>query len=468
MLSKQDPQNRLQDGVMRKEQRARAHRITSVFVEGLFGLHTYNIQVSSTPGAPGPSLLILYGDNGTGKTTILQLVYHLLGREDNRGHRGYLARIPFRRLRVTLDPATTIEADRKSPNLVGGYRLRITKGTTVVSEVEAITDPNLIIQSSTWRPEHRQRWQSFIQALAALDLTFFFLADDRKSYDPRDTEMPAENLDMDSVLTHTLTWQRVRDLRSGDLRLEEIVERLEKWIRDEALKGTNVGEAGTNTVYADIAKRIAQAQRPGRASRAASDNLVESLAALESRSKPFAALGLVSPPKLTEIVNALQSSSAGRRQLIANVVSPYVDSLRARLDALQEIQEILTLFLESINSFFGYKTVSYDLARGLEIATPQGPTLKPSQLSSGERQLLALLAQVLIARRAATVFLIDEPEISLNVKWQRVLVDTLLRLVRGTDVQFILATHSLELLATHRDHVHRLAAPLKDNDIRAV
>ena len=61
-------------------------------------------------------------------------------------------------------------------------------------------------------------------------------------------------------------------------------------------------------------------------------------------------------------------------------------------------------------------------------------------------------------RRAssATIFLIDEPEISLNVKWQRVLVDTLLGLVRGTNVEFILATHSLELLASQREHVYRL------------
>jgi ABC-type glutathione transport system ATPase component len=150
--------------------------------------------------------------------------------------------------------------------------------------------------------------------------------------------------------------------------------------------------------------------------------------------------------------------------LIANVVSPYVESLRARLDALQEIQELITLLLERINAFFRNKTVTYELARGLVIATPQGKPLPPSQLSSGERQLLGLLAQVVVARKAATVFLIDEPEISLNVKWQRVLVDTLLQLVRGNDVQFILATHSLELLATHREHVHRLEAAAKNDD----
>ena len=443
-----------------------SHRIVSVFVENLFGLYTYDIRVGDPSGGPGPTLLVLYGDNGTGKTTILQLVYHLLGKEDNRGHRTYLARIPFRQLRVTLDPPITVEAYRRDPDLVGSYRLRISRGNTVV-EAEVIVESDLTVRSpAKGTPAERQMWNSMLQGIATLDLTFFFLTADRRSDQPQDTEvlMPPEGLEPEVIVRDTLAWRRRREREGVDLRLEETVERLEKWIRDEALKGTHLGEASSHTVYADIAKRIAQTRRPGRPRKAEADQLVKALVALESRSKPYACLGLISAPHLGEIVVALENSAAATRQLIANVVSPYVESLRARLDALQEIQELITLLLERINAFFRNKTVTYELARGLVIATPQGKPLPPSQLSSGERQLLGLLAQVVVARKAATVFLIDEPEISLNVKWQRVLVDTLLQLVRGNDVQFILATHSLELLATHREHVHRLEAAAKNDD----
>jgi hypothetical protein len=301
-------------------------------------------------------------------------------------------------------------------------------------------------------------WNSMLQELTALNLTFFLLTADRRSDQPQGTEvpMPPEGFDPEVIGRHTLARRSGREREGVDLRLEEAIEKLETWIRDEALKGTNLGEAGSHTVYADIAKRIAQTPRPGRPRKAESEQLVKALIELESRSGPYARLGLISAPPLGEILAALEKSAAPTRQLIANVVSPYVESLRARLDALQEIQELVTLFLERINTFFRNKTVSYELARGLAIAASQGDSLRPSQLSSGERQLLGLLAQVVVARKSASVFLIDEPEISLNVKWQRVLVDTLLQLVRGTDVQFILATHSLELLATHREHVHRL------------
>ena len=55
-----------------------------------------------------------------------------------------------------------------------------------------------------------------------------------------------------------------------------------------------------------------------------------------------------------------------------------------------------------------------------------------------------------------SIIIIDEPEISLNVKWQRSLVQTLLDCVEGRAVQFILATHSIELLTHHKDHVLQL------------
>jgi len=436
-----------------------AHRITSVFVEQLFGLHTYDIRISGRPGVRGPTLLILYGDNGTGKTTILQLIYHLLGKEDDRGHRSFLARVPFRRLRVTLDPKVVVEAQRPGPDLVGGYLLSLRYGETLVAEAEAIVDPDLAVRSSSTGTERqRTAWQLLLNALGTLDLTFFLLTDDRRSDQTRNDP---QHIDRETLRR---SWgKQHREKKGADLRLEETVERLEKWIRDEALKASNIGEAGTNTVYVDIAKRLAQTHRPGRPNRTASDQLVRSLVDLELRSKPYASLGLVSHPNLSEIVDVLESVPLARRSLIASVISPYVESLRARLDALQDIQELVTLFLERINSFFRNKSVRYHLSGGLVIDTPQGAPLKPSQLSSGERQLFALLAEVVTARRAASVFLIDEPEISLNIKWQRVLVDTLLQLVRGTDVQFMLATHSVELLATHREHVHRLDGSFSDN-----
>ena len=66
------------------------------------------------------------------------------------------------------------------------------------------------------------------------------------------------------------------------------------------------------------------------------------------------------------------------------------------------------------------------------------------------------MCNTLAARDQASILIIDEPEISLNVKWQRGLVQALLDCIRGSNVQMIFATHSIELLARHKQHVVKL------------
>jgi len=77
--------------------------------------------------------------------------------------------------------------------------------------------------------------------------------------------------------------------------------------------------------------------------------------------------------------------------------------------------------------------------------------MDPEDLSSGEKQLLLLLLTILPLQSQSTVFLIDEPELSLNSSWLRQLINVLLRVIGDSPVEFIMATHSFELLAQHLD-----------------
>lgn len=69
-----------------------------------------------------------------------------------------------------------------------------------------------------------------------------------------------------------------------------------------------------------------------------------------------------------------------------------------------------------------------------------GEKLLPYQLSSGEKQILAILLTVLVEDRLPYVLLMDEPEVSLHVDWQEQLIDLILQL--NPNVQIILTTHS--------------------------
>ncbi len=67
-----------------------------------------------------------------------------------------------------------------------------------------------------------------------------------------------------------------------------------------------------------------------------------------------------------------------------------------------------------------------------------------SQLSSGEKQILIILLSVLLNSDEPIILVLDEPEISLHVDWQRRLIDDLITL--NPDMQIILATHSPAIL----------------------
>ena len=69
-----------------------------------------------------------------------------------------------------------------------------------------------------------------------------------------------------------------------------------------------------------------------------------------------------------------------------------------------------------------------------------GETLFPYQLSSGEKQMLAILLTVLVEDNQPYVLFMDEPEVSLHVEWQKKLIGLILSL--NPNVQIILTTHS--------------------------
>ena len=64
-------------------------------------------------------------------------------------------------------------------------------------------------------------------------------------------------------------------------------------------------------------------------------------------------------------------------------------------------------------------------------------------LSSGEKQVLTLFVEALRAQMNS--FIVDEPEISMHIDWQRALIASLRELNPAS--QIIVATHSPEIMA---------------------
>ncbi|NWA06917.1 AAA family ATPase [Pseudomonas gingeri] len=109
-------------------------------------------------------------------------------------------------------------------------------------------------------------------------------------------------------------------------------------------------------------------------------------------------------------------------------------------------------FLKVVNEFYedSNKSLGIDAVGQLVVVRPGGSECTIEALSSGERQVLVILAQVFFSGRNSTaVFLIDEPELSLHLRWQEKISEVLFTINPG--VQFILATHSPEIVGHNKN-----------------
>ena len=124
-------------------------------------------------------------------------------------------------------------------------------------------------------------------------------------------------------------------------------------------------------------------------------------------------------------------------------------------DAAQQAQSISDakkMFQDIIDDLF--KETGKQIIRSEnEIRFSQlGEVLRPYQLSSGEKQMLAILLTVFVEDRKPYVLFMDEPEVSLHFEWQKRLIELILKL--NPNVQLIVATHSPAVIMNGwMDHV---------------
>ena len=118
---------------------------------------------------------------------------------------------------------------------------------------------------------------------------------------------------------------------------------------------------------------------------------------------------------------------------------------------MDNFMEPLNLFLETLNGFYSDsgKDISIDPIGLLVVRRLDNKLTNIEALSSGERQLLIIFAHLMFNRysKKSSVFIIDEPELSLHLKWQSIFLERITKISPNT--QFIMATHSPEIVGEY-------------------
>lgn len=147
------------------------------------------------------------------------------------------------------------------------------------------------------------------------------------------------------------------------------------------------------------------------------------------------------------ILNKLISWSVSKFEL--SKLQVMVEQIAKYTENKRILTEKFHRYLSAVNDFLrdSGKVVSFDDVGYISFSV-MGSILRRdlSTLSSGEVQLVVILTHLYFNPQAqsANVFIIDEPELSLHVQWQELLVEKMYS--ANPSVQYILATHSPSII----------------------
>lgn len=114
-------------------------------------------------------------------------------------------------------------------------------------------------------------------------------------------------------------------------------------------------------------------------------------------------------------------------------------------------------FLDAVNSFL----TSSCYEKKMEISTNGKLILKDTKsngvidivyLSSGEKQIITFFAYLIfgLEEKKPAIVIVDEPELSLHLSWQKIFLKQAMSV--NEDVQYIFATHAPEIIGNYRDY----------------
>jgi len=128
-----------------------------------------------------------------------------------------------------------------------------------------------------------------------------------------------------------------------------------------------------------------------------------------------------------------------------DVLSVYTQDAKKKLAVFDDLYTKVSVFKRIVNSRFTNKivTVSPD---GLQVCKNGKDVLNLELLSSGEQHELVMLYDLLFRATKNSLILIDEPEISLHAAWQEQWLDDLDEIANLSDFRAIVATHSPEII----------------------
>ncbi|MDE2758673.1 MAG: AAA family ATPase [Paracoccaceae bacterium] len=167
--------------------------------------------------------------------------------------------------------------------------------------------------------------------------------------------------------------------------------------------------------------------------------------------------------KSVGLLDKTQSDSFRPKQFfqeerVRKILEIYIEDMKKKLGIFDEMYEKIRLFKQIITDLFYFKAIEFDKDTGFYFMDSEISNEIPlSDLSSGEQHELVVIYDLLFKAGMGAMILIDEPELSLHVAWQRRFISDLQKIQKLTKIKALIVTHSPQIIHDRWDLVQDLA-----------
>ena len=440
--------------------------IKEIRVEGLH--EQYDVALTLNP-----DLNIIYGRNGRGKTTLLHILANVLELDFDR-----FSNIQFRSIEIATYQGDTLRIlpqvkriDQPMLLELNGERLTPLHHGIGPSELEISLIRNALGERAVYLPAFRA-----ILERSANDASPSSIERDRyEEYEG--IRVSENNISREYLIKSHATYDgrvrggeqhRLTALKTVQCRqwfgefvpvirypsLVDVRHRLVDEMREATLSTNMFEQRLFSQLFIQVFQAIADEtqETESKDTEALLGDVQTALSAIETKSEGSNDVY----GQIRKAVDAVRQSHVAETSAVASrILALYAELLGRRSHEHELRYSKIRDFEASVNLFLDGKTLSIEerfdggRIRGASVVSANGRPMTLSALSSGERQVVTMIfcASRLSANRG--IFLVDEPELSLHVDWQRSILGEVMRQAKGRQV--IACTHSPEVGADHYD-----------------
>lgn len=428
-------------------------KLLSIYIAGFQSLN----RAAYVEFADG-DISVIYGDNGCGKTTFLKLIHSILKRDDeslasenvmyveiyyekNNGEREF---VPVRQIQEEVEDGILKDtydwSDLVDSELADCRTLSLGVERGVTSESLKVEPVDIL--RFLGHPEYRSLFAKTDIHLFSERMAMFL-----KRYQNNRRRNKKDDMDLDAkhVFLQNIKMSNIENMLVERYLLARNIatERIQNALFDTLAIAVDAKRTSEDIVMPSNFENDVYKNK---------ERIIEALDdGFENNFKNH----------VVNILSSIQSESDVNKILENQLLRKLVMNMTRELKVEKQLLSSINILVDVFNAFLvGDKKLIIN-KQEIYVET-EDSNLSIGALSSGERHILTFLSIVIIAGRGRDILLIDEPEISLNIKWQRTLLSLLQELVPET--QIIVASHSPIISKKSPNSLVKLAPVKIEND----